>query len=313
MKKYAVFVFVLMFSLVLASCQAVILTPTIKPLETEIDEQIATLEMLLTQQAATIESMNTVEAPTPTPVPMETEVIPEVTVIPLYAGENTVIESGGLVFNLPVEVAESAEVTTVLPDDPNEGWPEFALPARRMVSFSEYSIQEHFHTPVIYVFAIDKLIQGGQVGATTAAALQALLNDPEYDLQAEDNLPFLPPFNAGQVLHVLEQRLDSEHNSGIRYLTLYSQALVGVVNYDIFYTYQGISADGRYYIAAVLPINSTLLSNDQLTQAELESIAGDYAGYITSMKDLLIADNGASLTPTLGALDAMMMSIFSQD
>ena len=313
MKKYAVFVFVLMFSLVLASCQAVILTPTIEPLETEIDEQIATLELLLTQQAATIESMNTVEAPTPTPVPMETEVIPEVTVIPLYAGENTVIESGGLVFNLPVEVAESAEVTTVLPDDPNEGWPEFALPARRMVSFSEYSIQEHFHTPVIYVFAIDKLIQGGQVGATTAAALQALLNDPEYDLQAEDNLPFLPPFNAGQVLHVLEQRLDSEHNSGIRYLTLYSQALVGVVNYDIFYTYQGISADGRYYIAAVLPINSTLLSNDQLTQAELESIAGDYAGYITSMKDLLIADNGASLTPTLGALDAMMMSIFSQD
>jgi hypothetical protein len=313
MKKLAVLFFVLITSLFLVSCQAVILTPTIEPLETEIDEQIATLELLLTQQAAKIESMNTVEAPTPTPVPMETEVITEITVIPLYGGVFTVIEMGGLVFKLPVEVAAGADVSTVLPDDPSEGWPEFALPARRMVSFSEYSIQEHFHTPVIYVFAIDKLIQGGQVGATTAAALQALLSDPGYNLQTEDNLPFLPPFNAGQVLHVLEQRLDSEHNSGIRYLTLYSQALMGVVNYDIFYTYQGISADGRYYIAAILPINSTLLSNEELTQAELETIAGDYAGYITSMKDLLIADNGASLTPTLGALDAMMMSIFSQD
>jgi hypothetical protein len=111
----------------------------------------------------------------------------------------------------------------------------------------------------------------------------------------------------------LEQRLDSEHNSGVRFLTLYSQGLVGVDNYDIFYTYQGISEDGRYYIAAVLPINSTLLSNEELTQAELETIAGDYPGYITTMTDLLIADNGASLTPTLAALDAMMMSLTIQD
>ena len=88
---------------------------------------------------------------------------------------------------------------------------------------------------------------------------------------------------------------------------------MGVVNYDIFYTYQGISKDGRYYIAAILPINSTLLSNDQLTQAELETIAIDYEAYLSSMTDMIREDNGASLSPTLAALDAMMMSLFSQD
>lgn len=319
MKKFAVLSFLLAVSLVLASCQAVISTPTNPAAEPEGSGQEATLSAQLTEQAATIASLNTLVAITPTPLPAETEVvpeeteIPEVTVVPLYEGEFNVIESGGLVLKLPVEVAAGAEVTTVLPDDPDEGWPELALPARRKVSFSNYIIPDHFHTPTIYVYAIDKLINGKMVGATNATELQSLLSDPAYDLQSAKSLPFLPAFNAGQIFHVLEQRLDSEHNSGIRYLTLYAQAFVGVDNYDIFYTYQGISADGRYYIAAILPINSTLLSNEELTQAEMETVAGDYLGYIAGMKDLLITDEGASLTPTLAALDAMMMSLFSQN
>ncbi len=319
MKKFVSLSCLIMIILVLAACQVVPSTP-ITPVEVTEDQALeADLESLLTQQAATIESLTTLVAPTASPVPVETEVtpepttVPEVTVIPLYTGDFNVIESGGLVFTLPVEVAAGADVTTVLPDDPNEGWPEFSLPARRMISFSGYSIQDHFHTPVIYVYAFDKLIQGGAFGATNAATLQGLLTDPEFNLQAEGSLPFLPPFNAAQVFHVLEQRIDSEYNSGIRYLTLYSQGLVGVDNYNIFYTYQGISADGRYYISAVLPINSTLLSYDQLTQAELETIAIDYEAYLTSMIDMISEDNGASLTPTLAALDAMMMSLFSQD
>ena len=319
MKKYAVFSCLIIVSLILAACQMVIPNPTVPAVETEDQGQQATLESLLTEQAATIEALNTLVSPTASPVSAETEVPPEptaipvVTVPPVFTGEYIVIESGGLVFKLPFEVAPNAEVTTVLPDDPNEGWPEFALPARRMVSFSGYGIQEHFHTPVIYVYAFDKLVQGGQIGASKATELQALLSDPAADLQAAERLPFLPPFNAAQVFHVLEQRLDSEHNSGIRYLTLYSQGIVGVDNYNIFYTYQGISADGRYYIAAILPINSALLSNEQLTQAELEAIAGDYEAYVTTMTDMIRADNGASLIPTLAGLDAMMMSLFSQD
>jgi len=319
MKKYAVLSCLIFVSLILAACQMVTPNLTVPAVETEDLGEQATLESLLTEQAATIESLSTLVAPTASPAPAETEVppeptaIPEVTVIPVFTGEFTVIESGGLVFTLPAEVAASAEVTTVLPDDPNQGWSEFALPARRVVSFSGYAIPDHFHTPAIYVYAFDKLVQGGTYGATMAATLQGLLSDPEFDLHAEGSLPFLPPFNAAQVFHVLEQRLDSEHGSGIRYLTLYSQALVGVDNYDIFYTYQGLSADGRYYIAAVLPINSTLLSDDELTQAELETVAIDYEAYLTSMTDTLREDNGASLTPTLAALDAMMMSLFSQD
>ena len=308
MKKHAYFSCLIMVSFIIAACQVVISTPTIPAEVTEDQGQKATLELLLTQQAATIESLTTLVVPAPSPIPTETVGVPEVTVIPLYTGEYIAIESGGLVFSLPIEVATSAEVTNVLPDDPNDGWPELALPARRMVDFSGYVIQDHFHTPVIYVYPLEKILTAGLFGATTATNLLALLDDPAADLQTADNLPFLPPFNAAQVFHVLEKRLDSEQGRGIRFLTLYSQGIVGVTNYEIFYTYQGHSADGRYYIAAVLPINSTLLQDSLLSNDELDKIVDEYLNYIEDTSDLIRAENGGILTPSLEALDAMMLS-----
>jgi len=311
-KKLAViFVLALLTSLFLTSCQFITPTPITQTTETEDQDQIATLESILTEQAATIASLNTIEASTPEPAATESEITPETTEPALYSGEFTVIESEGLVFKLPIEVAESATVSAVLPDDPAESWLDFALPERRVINFSGYNIQNHFHTPVIYIYPLQKLIDAGQYGETMATMLQALLDDSSIDLQMDADLPFLPPFNAAQVFHVLEKRLESEHGRGIRYLTLYSQAIVGVTSYEIFYTYQGLSVDGRYYIAAVLPINSSLLPDAQLSNDELDQIVDEYSDYIEGMTETVRAENGGVLTPSLEALDAMMMSLVS--
>lgn len=308
-KFYKGLIPMVLIGIVLASCLVEATEPlptaSIEAQETDLSGQYETLQAIITEQAATLESLNTAENPFPT----EEVVAPEATAEPLYAGEFIVIESEGLVFKLPVQVAEGATVSTVFPDDPVEGWLDFVLPERRMINFSGYSIQKHFHTPVIYVYPLQKLKDGGLYGESMAANLQELLDDSSIDLQMDADLPFLPPFNAAQVFHVLEQRLISEHNSGIRYLTLYSQDFVGVDNYNIFYTYQGISADESYYIAAILPINSTLLSYEELTLTEMETISQDFTNYIATMTDLIRADNGESLIPALEALDAMMMSL----
>ena len=86
---------------------------------------------------------------------------------------------------------------------------------------------------------------------------------------------------------------------------------MGVTNYEIFYTYQGLSADGRYYFAAVLPINSSLLPDLQLSNDELDKIVNEYPDYIESMTETIRTQNGGILTPSLEALDAMMMSLIS--
>lgn len=312
-----VFLMVSVMALLITSCQVIPTEPTPDFPATieqmEIQNQIATMQMDSTQQAATIESLITQATPTNTPTPPAIEVTQEPTEVSGYAGEFTVIEKDGFILKLPTEVAQDIMVSNVLPDDPAEGWLDFALPERRVINFSGYRIQNHFHTPVIYVYPLQKLIEAGQYRETMATNLQELLDDDNIDLQLDADLPFLPPFNAGQVFHVLEERLTSEHNSGIRYLTLYSQAFVGVDNYNIFYTYQGISADQQYYIAAILPINSTLLSYEELTLDEMDTISQDFTNYIITMTELIRTDNGESLIPTLAALDFMMMSLLSQD
>lgn len=292
----------LLIGLILSSCvvEATEAVPTgiTGIAETELSGEYETLQAIITEQAATLESLSTPESP----AQMEDD-----------TGEFTVIEKEGFILKVPNQVANDIVVSNVLADNPEEGWPELALPARRVIGFEEYSILNHFHKPQIYVIPIQKMIEDGQHGGTVAINLQALLADPNFDLRQEGNLPFLPPFNAAQVFHVLEKRLDSDHNSGIRFLTLFSQGIVGVTNYEIFYTYQGISADGRYYIAAVLPVKSSLLSDTLLSNEDLDKIVDEYQDYIEGMTDLIRAENGGVVTPSLESLDAMMVSLVIQN
>lgn len=41
---------------------------------------------------------------------------------------------------------------------------------------------------------------------------------------------------------------------GIRYLTQFGQAAGLITNPELFYTFQGLTDDGAYYVAAVFPV-----------------------------------------------------------
>jgi hypothetical protein len=83
-----------------------------------------------------------------------------------------------------------------------------------------------------------------------AARLQALIQAP----QEMTPMPFLPLFNAAQVMHTHVQYLDFKTGQGLRYLTMFSQGIVPINNNELIYTYQGLTSDRRYYVAAVLPV-----------------------------------------------------------
>ena len=322
MKKTAkMFIILLIIGIAISSClvRATTSIPSTTPQEDGIDlsAQNATLQALIGEQEAMLESLKTLSAPlqpTDAVFPQETDVVlPQETELPPPPEDRTTINSKGLVFTLPFTVAQGAIVETIPADGPEEVWPEFALPTRRTISFSEYAVEDHLLTPNIYVYPLDEMINDGKFGGSTAIILRTLLENPGFDLQAEEILPFLPPFNAAQMFHVLEQRLESEQTTAIRYLTLYSQASVGVDNYNVFYTYQGLSKDGRYYIAAVLPIHSSLLSDTQATLEEMREYSNYYPAYIYGMREMITTQNGGVLTPSLEDLDAMMMSLVSLD
>lgn len=272
---------------------------TVKP---EIDQQItslpATLESMATQYAPTIENFAT-----SIPATLE-NILPGNNEGP-YKGEVKSIQTEDFTMNLAVEVAANAKLSNEEASD-NFGYP---APAHRAILFDGYVIPEHFHTPVIYVYPVEEFKTLNPTAAETIANLQTLLEDPNRDLQVEESLPFLPHWNAAQVFHALFERLDSEYARGIRYLTEFSQAYVGISNETVFYTYQGLSIDGKYYIAAVLPVNSSLLDGNESLLPSDQTNPEDYEKITANTVAKLLAENGGVVTPSLKALDAMMMSL----
>jgi hypothetical protein len=81
-------------------------------------------------------------------------------------------------------------------------------------------------------------------------------------------------------------------------------------NDELIYTYQGLTSDGKYYVAAVLPVNHPSLPADgQVTGNEPPAFTDDFTAYLASVVAALNPEAASSFTPDLTQLDAMMSSL----
>jgi hypothetical protein len=132
-----------------------------------------------------------------------------------------------------------------------------------------------------------------------------------------ENLPFLPTFNAAQVFHSNEQVQKFQNGTGIRFLTQYAQAPYPVNNNSLFYTFQGLTNDGAYYISAILPINAAFLSPDGNPNTPLpaDGVPFDWNNFenipahFELVKQKLNATDPNAFTPSLTNLDTMIQSV----
>ncbi len=126
------------------------------------------------------------------------------------------------------------------------------------------------------------------------------------------SLPFLPNVPAGQILRAQYQVLPFANGSGIRYLTLLAQNYAVINNHDLIYTYQGLTSDGQYWVAVVLPITDSILPENGETVPggqTYEQFTNNYTPYITDITSQLNSQTSGSFAPTLAALDALVASI----
>ena len=88
--------------------------------------------------------------------------------------------------------------------------------------------------------------------------------------------------------------------------TWYSQGMMPINNQELLYTYQGLTSDGHYYVAVVLPINLPGLPADA---QDTNNLPSDFAKYVADTADLLDQQPAGTFTPDLVKLDAMIESI----
>jgi|WetSurMetagenome_2_1015567.scaffolds.fasta_scaffold141021_2 hypothetical protein len=236
---------------------------------------------------------------------------------------------GGIYMVLPACIAANATGTLIPAVLYNEySGPMEYYPENRKIAFQGYPLSGGF-------FEVDGSDQGGLTIYPIAdfvamnqptispivTNMQILLADKPATPQS---IPFLPVFNAAQVFRAQVKYLDFQNGQGIRFLTEYAQYSAPVNNHDLFYTFQGITADGKYWVSAVLPVNAAYLQDAYdsvnvpaggIPAPAMDDLnyTGDMAAYYVSMLDKLNTTPDASFTPALDCLDQYIQSLQISD
>lgn len=255
-------------------------------------------------------------------------------VINLFADAgNMVFQSGGVAamaesvttlaadaLTMSVEgVADSYEVQPVpaTPYDASMPPGPVGAPEHLAVTFDGEALDDaSFAGRVIYlapVEAYEALWQeaGNDSITRSIMALDALLAEQPADPQPP--LPVLPQPGgvndvAVQVAYLDVAGLDA---TGVRWVGRFSQDLSPVMNYQLRYIFQGLTADGQTLISASYPVTTTLLPNDiqDMTEDEMVAFEADPQGYLEATASALSFLAPADFSPSLDALDAMIQSL----
>lgn len=160
-------------------------------------------------------------------------------------------------------------------------------------------------SPQGFVVQQQALIALLENGLDPARCASPLFDDP--------GLPFLPWVNMKQAFCAQPQLVEFSGGRGIRYLTYYSQGPNPVLDYQVFYTFQGITDDGQFYISALLPIQTGIFPDDLSACNECSESGGDPIAELNATLAMqLIQLNSQSaeyFSPSLFLLDNIIQSI----
>jgi hypothetical protein len=127
----------------------------------------------------------------------------------------------------------------------------------------------------------------------------------------DGNLPMLPIVTAMQVIRSQVQYLDFASGSGIRYVTAAKLDVSPLTDDTLFYTFQGLTADGAYYIAAIFPVKSGVLpaTPEPMNADQYNQFAAGYDTYLAGITAQLDALTPQSFSPDLTMIDSALASL----
>ncbi len=230
-------------------------------------------------------------------------------------GGNT-IAFGNIRFTLPADVASNALAGTVPASAPADDPFWNTAPEHTKFALDGYGLRGTFHAPYILVYPAQEYAAVNEGAGMSIARLQAILNGSAAP--TADNLPAVPSFNAGQLFAAQIQLIQFHNGMGVRFLTVYGQYYATANNHDLFYQFQGLTDDGKYYIIAILPASHPLLAFDSNPETAPPAGGIPFPGYdnenavvkyYNEVVSLLNSADPESFYPALLQLDALMRSI----
>jgi hypothetical protein len=242
----------------------------------------------------TLQPLPTVE-PTQTPAPTST---------PETIGNASYDQ---ISFNYDLSLASTVTATTVPGQPPNSDAPWDVHPDYVEFNLVGYPSTNNYHKPHIDVYPVAEYGQINDGAQETIDSLKQLLADKPA---APENIPLLPIFNAAQVFRAQIQYVAFQNGEGVRFVTQYDQALIPINNQEVFYTFQGLTDDGQYYVAAIFPVAASMLPDTgQLPNDQWQAFSDNFQSYIQNTTQQLGALKSSDFNPDLSLLDALVQSL----
>jgi hypothetical protein len=188
--------------------------------------------------------------------------------------------------------------------DANNTW--WSTPEHRECVFNNWVLADGFHTPAIRVYsvadyqAINENVSDGLDGLLTA-----------FDSQPADHAGLVVPdlYNAGQLFQAQVKYLDFQNGHGARWLSQYGQAYYVIGWPHLFYTFQGFTDDGLYYISIRFPVTHPSLPQNPEAITLDDIFYDNYAAYAEETRVELNAGADNSFAPSLVLLDQLVESM----
>lgn len=181
------------------------------------------------------------------------------------------------------------------------------MPEHAKIDFQNYRLQNTFFSPRLMIF---KAAEYAGYDDLTAAIIS--------DLTAYNNSSPAAETLLLQMLSARIQAISFVNGKGIRLLTQASGFPAPINNSELFYYYQGLTNDGRYFMQAILPVSAPFLASGNTPETAVfpvDAIPFDWenpeshASYYEAVTQQI---NGASadiFLPSINDLDGLIQSV----
>lgn len=266
--------------------------------------------------AATLQAV-TQEASGQSPAPTSQAVSPEAGSQPTAQPAGTPVSFQNVSFIIPPGLADGATPEVVpLADESTGSDPWGMAPEHIVFTLTNYpAIENNPTAATLHVYPAQPYADVNPWAANSIEKLRAFLANPGATV-ANDNAPTVPFLGAAAQQYAAQiHALDFNNGNGIRMISQYGQFPGPIAKDHSFYHYEGLTADGKYLVAARFPLILPLQSTSDNPSADgpvYPSDMSDTAGleaYYQGMTEKLSAADPNSFQPALSQLDALIQSI----
>ena len=214
----------------------------------------------------------------------------------------------GVSFSFSPSLAGQVSGKSVPAITDQNGAPWEIAPQSIQFDFKNYLLSGTLNQPSLIIYPVAAYKSANNSVTPFIASLQSLLLTKPANISQP--LPFLPTWNAAQIMHSNVSYLKFKDGEGVRYLAEYGQSIFPINNRMLIYTFQGLTQDGKYYISLVLPVSNSILPADEnMPQSDYGTFTANFENYLKDIQSKLAAQPSASFKPDLAVLDALVQSL----